>query len=227
MRLNKFTAAVGFTALMSTMSASAALIEYTAGPGLGLAITDDGYDGSLASMTASTIDVADAGDINSLTVEVSMEHTWIGDLVMKLESAQGDVITLMSRPGMSEPADDGSGCCGTSLDFNYSPVIFDDTALTAAENAGSGGGTYIPNDFLSTFTGQSMTGTWTLYIGDSAEADVGSLDYWSLSIDYTADNGIPDDTVDASAPLTASLLGLGLAGIGLSRRKRKTDFLTI
>ena len=66
-----------------------------------------------------------------------------------------------------------------------------------------------------------MTGTWTLYIGDSAEADVGSLDYWSLSIDYTADNGIPDDTVDASAPLTASLLGLGLAGIGLSRRKRK------
>ncbi|MEC9261342.1 MAG: proprotein convertase P-domain-containing protein [Pseudomonadota bacterium] len=221
MRLNKFTAAVGFTALMSTMSASAALIEYTAGPGLGLAITDDGYDGSLASMAASTIDVADAGDINSLTVEVSMEHTWIGDLVMKLESAQGDVITLMSRPGMSESADDGTGCCGTSTNFDFSPVIFDDTALTAAEDAGSGGGTYVPNDFLSTFSGQSMTGTWTLYIGDSAEADVGSLDYWSLSIDYTADNGAPENTVNASAPLTASLLGLGLAGIGLSRRKRK------
>ena len=34
---------------------------YTAGPGLGVVIVDDGYDGTLASMGASTIAVASDG----------------------------------------------------------------------------------------------------------------------------------------------------------------------
>jgi len=53
------------------------------------------------------------GTATDISVDVTINHTWIGDLVLKLVSPDGDTLTLMSRAGYAETVDDGTGCCGT------------------------------------------------------------------------------------------------------------------
>jgi len=187
------------------------------GPGLNINITDDGYNGSFGSMASDSLSIRDPGLIKDINVTIGMSHTWVGDLVFKLVGPTGQVVTLMSRPGYAEVADDGSGCCGNSADFVFANRIgFDDEAAGDAEvlignpvsgsyrpNPGAAGG---PN--LSAFDGTNMLGVWTLYIGDGAGGDLGVLDYWSLTIEYN----------DVPAPGALALLGA--AGL-ISRRRRR------
>ena len=101
------------------------------------AITDDGYDGTMASMTCMAVPVT-AGTVADVSLELGIVHTWAGDLVVKVFSPMGTELTLMSRPGFDEPADDGTGCCGDSANFvQSSPIFFGDGEPTSAEDAGA------------------------------------------------------------------------------------------
>ncbi|MFC7050874.1 proprotein convertase P-domain-containing protein [Emcibacter nanhaiensis] len=156
---------------------------------------------------SSDIVIADAGSIASITVEAGIDHTWIGDLLITLESADGTEIVLMDRPGV--PA----STFGNSDDLSAgNPLIFDDASLVAAETA-NGGGTYGPDDALASLFGESLAGTWTLHIEDLAGGDAGLLDYWSLNINW--------EIVDAPEPAALGLMGLGLVGMGFAARRRK------
>ncbi len=231
--MRKILATVAIGGLVAiTGAASAGTVNvWSAGPGLGIPIPDDGYMGGLLGMASHMIVVGDDGFggniITDIDLTIGMSHTWVGDLTIKLVSPGGTVLTLLSRPGFAEPADDGTGCCGDSSDLGFAfAITYDDASPNDAELLGStivGGligdpangspNNYFPNPdtgpgvALSDFNNQNALGNWTLYIGDSAGQDTGTLDAWSMTI--------------TTIPAPGALALLGMAGL-VSRRRRRS-----
>jgi hypothetical protein len=86
--------------------------------GLNIAIPDNTYDGTLGSMASHAINVGFMPDfVSDVNVRVTMSHSFIGDLTLKLKSPTGTVVTLLNRPGRSRP-DDGTDTGGDSSNFS-------------------------------------------------------------------------------------------------------------
>lgn len=215
--MNKLALAAGLT---TTAIAGAAFGTdfVTDGNNVDMSGFDDLYDGTIGSMVSLTVLATDVGALTDVNVTVDIAHTWAGDLTMKLQSPSGTLISLVSRAGYAEPADDGSGCCGESSDLVFGNIYtFDDAAASSSETMGSGGEDPIASfslfssgfgtdHGLTSLNGESSAGVWTLYIGDGAAGDVGVFDGFTLSL-----SGVP-------APGALALLGL--AGLAGTRRRR-------
>ena len=213
--MNKLTLAAGVAA-MTVSGMAFADLEYIV-DGAGVGIPDDLYDGSFGSMAFVSVDVAESLSITDVDIIVDIEHTWVGDLTMKLMAPSGAVADLVSRAGYAEPADDGSGCCGSSSDLIFgNEYLFDDAAMTSSEFMGDAGnpvpsGSWSSSGFgntlgLTGLNGLDSAGTWTLYVGDGAGGDTGILDGFTLRI--------------AGTPTPGALALLGLAGLAPRRRRR-------
>jgi subtilisin-like proprotein convertase family protein len=162
----------------------------------GFANTDT--DGNPKTATCSNVAITGG------KLQVGIGHAACGHLTLKLKSPDGTVLTLISRPGGAETADDGAGNLPgkiAGMDKAY-PVTFDDTAATSSEDMGAdfaGGtvcknGTQIctfkpnagvlgPSSFASAFAGKSAAGDWTLCVGDSFPGGGGKFDFWVLSLE--------------------------------------------
>jgi subtilisin-like proprotein convertase family protein len=206
------TLSLGLSAFLIGLTPYAFAVISTISSSPNLPILDDNYNGSLASMACDSIDttgLVPAGSIiNDASVSVAIDHSWVGDLTIKLQTPDGSILGLMSRPGYSESADDGDECCGDLDDLSASfPRVFTDGGTRDAEYMGiddlnpiSYAGTYFPNpgsiatppSNFSELVGESAEGTWTLCVGDSAFGDEGSLMSWILTLDA----GIPDSDGD-------------------------------
>jgi cysteine-rich repeat protein len=178
----------------------------TVDPNPNVSIVDDGYNGTLASMACVSIPVtAVAGcsaNVTSVTVTPAISHTWVGDLVIKLVAPDATVVTLMSRPGAAEPADDGgAGGAGDSSNLvSAFPITFVTGAAVSAENMGNtitSAQNVCQNDnicsfapangaaaagTLATFIGKPAAGTWKFCVGDSGLGDVGNIDKVTLTL---------------------------------------------
>jgi len=166
-----------------------------------------------------------AGDtVTFVSIDLMLNHTWVGDLEIVLRSPGGVVLTMMARPGNGQPEGDFGFPWGNSADFVETQVItFVDGAATSAEAMGTvnvtGGdiqaSSYFPDptdwdtDIASfaEFIGDPAAGVWELEIRDYANGDVGELVSWTLDV-----LAIPE-------PSTGLLLGLGLLGLGSVRRR--------
>lgn len=194
------------------LGGSAIAQTFVAGPGLALAVPDNGYNGTQGSMLCNTLAVPSGGGdtVASVTVNVAMVHSFVGDLTIKLISPTGSVVTLVSRPGVIETADDGNDTAGFGENSNLAianPLLYDDAAPNPAEQMGK-----IPSDLatgdticafagspctyapspgaatagnLASLAGQNKVGNWQLCIGDSASQDTGTLDGWTLTLGTT------------------------------------------
>ena len=159
-----------------------------------LAIPDDGYNGATSSMACGGIQNTFSGTVGSVDVQFGVDHSYVGDLVFKVIDPTGTrTATVMSRPGLSESLDDGSGCCGNNADItSAAPVTFDDQGGgPSAETMGTAGSTVCSGDGvcnytsdpgaagngLSVFNGLQLSGTgvWTFCVGDAASSDTGQL----------------------------------------------------
>jgi subtilisin-like proprotein convertase family protein len=94
--------------------------------------------------------------IEEVEVYVDIDHTYQGDLVVRLTSPEGTEVTLHNRTGGS--TDDIHGWYPDEL---------------------------IPAESLDAFVGENCQGTWTLSVSDEASYDVGTLREWCLRITYS------------------------------------------
>ncbi len=146
------------------------------------------------------------GLVEALGVDLQITHSWVGDLVVELESPSGTVVTLFSRVGLSEsnPFCAGGECCGNaSQDVD---VELSDSFVNDVESAALLEGPFHPNagatghpGTLVTFIGEPECGAWTLRVHDASHFDDGTLDAWALhfrrfpvSVDCNA-NMVPDE----------------------------------
>lgn len=165
------------------------------------------------SLVAANIANPTIMSVNSVTVNVTTAHTWVGDISLILTAPNGDDCQLMRRPGTSG--------VGNSGDWLVGAYTFVTSGGLAVPNVGNmAPGTYnrtnnaastqltppVDPDTYSVFDGDDLNGSWTLTARDDAGGDTGALGTWSLDI--------------TSIPAPGSLALLGLGGLIASRRRR-------
>jgi subtilisin-like proprotein convertase family protein len=121
--------------------------------------------------------------IEDVNVKVDITHTFIGDLTIELISPEGTLFSLWG------------GFCGGTDNFR---VTFDDEAATCSNACVdyTVGNTLIPvsclglgTTVLSDFDGENPNGTWTLRVRDAFGGDVGTINSFSVSIQYNSPCG--------------------------------------
>lgn len=137
---------------------------------------ENNTDTPIPDLSTITVDV-DAADavssISKVTVTINLDHTFVGDLDIKLISPNGTTIRLADHNG-------GSG-------DNFTNTVFDDDAAVSITSITSSDapftGTYRPIDPLSTFNTEDPNGTWTLSIADEWGLDSGTFHSVSITIE--------------------------------------------
>ncbi len=153
--------------------------------------------------------VPDSGPIADLEVNLNLDHTWVGDLIVTLSHGATSVI-LIDRPGRTTS---GFGCSQN----NYRIVLDDEgtggtiEALCSATMVSPPN--YTPNNPLSAFDGMDKNGLWTINVSDNAGGDTGILLSWSLHFvnagaktpENEANCGLPTDTVNGGCNSTPNV----------------------
>jgi subtilisin-like proprotein convertase family protein len=193
------------------------------GPGCsgGIAIPDDTYDGTIGSMICMSI-AGPGGVLTDLNLDLAVDHSWAGDLAVKIVAPDTTILTVMNRPGFAEAADDGTGGFGDSSDLTSTAILnFINGAAVSAEDMGAGIDgtqficqddgicTYAPNAGLgegtdfSDFVGTESTGTWQVCVGDAGGGDNGFL------CPATALNFTAGSATTVVSPANGSTVGFG------------------
>ncbi len=116
----------------------------------------------------SKVNFLDDLPVSDVNVSVDLDHTFLGDLVVSLVSPSGTEVVLISNS------------CGEASNLD---AVFDDdaTPFVCGNNPGIGGSVK-PLGSLASFNGESAYGQWTLRVSDTAPADGGALNAFSLEI---------------------------------------------
>lgn len=174
----------------------------------GAAVIPDNSGGAVTA--CQNITVAGAGPVvDDLNVQVTVAHSWVGDLTYRLTGPNAAVLMLMNRPGRAGTGvgnsantsvaltfDDAAASTQSAEDAGEAPV---GTACASATVVGAGCGpdNYIPNTGgadtpiggvgtnLAQYNGINPNGLWTLCVADSAGADTGTLSTWTLTVSTT------------------------------------------
>jgi subtilisin-like proprotein convertase family protein/subtilisin family serine protease len=126
-----------------------------------------------ASSTSHTLTAAGlGGELQGLEVRVSLTHTWVGDVQLRLLGPNGTNILLVRSPG-------GDGNSGDNM---TNTVFADDATATFTAGGAPYTGRFLPAEPLSTFNGIDPNGNWTLQVSDIEPTfDNGTLVNWSLT----------------------------------------------
>jgi subtilisin-like proprotein convertase family protein len=175
-------------------SGTGAPVTFTRTHAPGLSIPDNFFPGVSSALT-----VADDLEIADLDFRIdSLTHTFVGDLTVLLRAPNGYGADLILAPGILS-ADQGNG-------DNLVDTVIDDAAtgdlLLAPQSIAPYSGRWHPANNspslgpaglapdaigqLSRLNGVSTRGEWTVRVADTARADSGTLNGWSLIVTPTA-----------------------------------------
>lgn len=160
----------------------------------GTAIPDNNPTG-----VSVTMNVTDNVSITDLDINLTITHTWVGDLKVTIESPAGTTALIVDRPGGTGT---GVGCSGDNI-----LATLDDEAATPVENQCAGSvptinGSFIPNNPLSIFDGENTMGIWKLTVSDNAGSDTGTINSWGIDYDYEVTAPVLDVTLDGTGNAT-------------------------
>ena len=168
-------------------------------PGTGVGAIPDGNSGTPPQFGAPlniNFEVSGVTLANFMRLDVTMTHTWVGDVEMTLKSPGGVVQhSIVNRIGVTTPTGTGdSSNFGGNYAFSNSGTGNIWTAATDStcgdngivspgsyRTTGAGSGT--PTNFDAAFSGLSpsqINGTWSLTIRDALQTDTGSVTAASL-----------------------------------------------
>lgn len=140
-----------------------------------LAIPDGLGANNPGAAAIAVINVPTAGTINNMKVNFQSDHTWAGDMVVKIIHPDGTTRTLWNR-SCNNPQQSGVN------------VVFQDGGLalnpTNCPNANNGL-TFAPSQTLAAFNGKVTNGTWQLNIQDFFNQDTGSIVSWGVDFGCT------------------------------------------
>lgn len=152
--------------------------------------------------------------VETITVQVAIQHQDASDLTISLISPMGTVVLLTKRPAFSG-------------DVDYRDTIFaDDTTTIDYPSIGSGTApftaTFNPIQPLSTFANESPNGLWKLRILDDVLGFSGTIYRPGTTVNWATGTGVTQGTkitiVSVPEPASAVLLVAG-AGLMLARRR--------
>ena len=177
---------------------------------------------------SSSIVIADGSTINNdFEIGLEITHTWVGDLRATITHVDtATTVIAMDRPGFpSSPF----GCSRDDVDATLSLAGNSPVETTCLNAVPTISGTLTPNNPLSAFNGQNITGTWTLNVSDNASGDVGTLDVWCVNQPIATgggDPGGPATTGGTGTPATETwgvvfliAVFLGISAYQLRRRR--------
>lgn len=151
-----------------------------------------------ATSNTSNLTINDVGQVDSLRVTLSINHTWDADVIATLISPSGRRVVLFSEVGQN-----GDNFINTTFDDNATTPIANGTAPFT--------GTFKPAEPLSSLRGEASNGVWKLELQDVfPPADNGTLTAWQL------DMTVSEKFVTADANGFYAFLGLpaGTYGVG-------------
>ncbi|HWP05947.1 MAG TPA: proprotein convertase P-domain-containing protein [Polyangiaceae bacterium] len=126
---------------------------------------------------ASTVTLEDEGNVSSLTVAVTLEHSWGGDLTLVL-AHDGVSVTLFDQfPGDGSLAANFSGTYVFAGSGDVFTKLDTDTTIPV--------GTYQSLNPLTPFAGHPSAGDWTLTVSDGCHGDKGTLEGFVLNVSST------------------------------------------
>jgi len=114
-----------------------------------------------------------SGNITDLDLILRATHTWVSDMIFRLVHVDtGTTVTVIDRPGT---------CSGDNFDVRLNDEGPDGTVESACNPTPPAvSGDRTPNNPLSAFDGQSISGSWRLECSDQAGQDTGNLQEWCL-----------------------------------------------
>jgi subtilisin-like proprotein convertase family protein len=167
---------VGTTTVTCTETASAESVTtvYSSG-NIAVPIPASGTAGE---MTPQVINVADPGTVTDVNVRIRLNHTFDGDLSIRLQAPNGAIVSLAENRGGS-----GDNFGSGATDCTGTKTVFDDEAATAiSAGAAPFAGSFRPETPLTGAEGIPAAGNWTLLITDEVGGDLGTLFCYELEI---------------------------------------------
>ena len=181
----------------------------------------------------STINIAGGSTITGLSVTVDFTkcddplisstcsggtNPFNNELMMKLE--HGSTIIDLIEFYTFSVSNSGPG--------QRSEITFDDGAADLVGTTNGGvpeDGTFQPVGSLASFIGDTAAGDWNLVVIDGFDQDPTWLTSWSIAITTLDPEPEPEPEIEheptaVSEPGTLAILGLGLAGLSLVRRRK-------
>lgn len=185
----------GFSALFSFQTGAVTCNNNFSSTNVPVAISTSG-----TPTATSTLAISESHTFSDVNANLTINHSYLGDIKATLVSPTGAVKILFDRPGV--PAST-YGC-------SYDNILatFDDEATNTADNlettCGTGNpsisGTYQSVDPLLALDGGNTQGTWSLVVTDAEDGDGGSIVSWGLSFCYVG--AIPAETLVSNQLLT-------------------------
>ncbi len=145
-----------------------------------LAIPDNDPAGIVQSKTVSGISGTLGNDVQLKQVCFTIDHTWVGDLIVAITAPNGAQVLLTDRPGVPATI---SGCGGSNMSVcvetgtgnEMESVCATLPAISGVFTAANGFDLEEINDI-----GGSPNGTWQIFVSDNDTSETGTLVDWSL-----------------------------------------------
>ena len=136
-----------------------------------LAIPDGAAANTTGGIVTDVISVPTAGTVNNMKVQFSSDHSWIGDLRIRIIHPDNTSVSLWNRT-CNSPQPRASNM--NVIFSDGSPAVFCGTASVPTI------GTFSPVSSLAILNNKPTNGNWTISVEDMFNGDTGTVQSWGV-----------------------------------------------